>query len=149
MAASADAAADSGAAAGAVGAEAAAALLPAGTVPDGAEPADADRPVHARSATATAWLPSAEPKRGGELSNGQAVTGLILGILSVFCCWLGLIAAALVLLSLAFSVIGILRARLHFSDGFGVAVAGVVFGVAGLGLYLAFGALGLGMGFRL
>ena len=119
---------------------ASAAASPAGAAgsPDGTGPA---------AATAAAQSGPATPT-GTDLGNGQAVTGLIFGILCVFGCWLGLISAALVILALAFSVIGILRARLHFSDGMAVAVTGVVLGVAGLGLYLAFGALSLGMGFR-
>ena len=80
--------------------------------------------------------------------NGQAVASLVFGMLSIFFCWLGLIAVAMIVLAVAFGAIGILRSRLGFSDGMGPAVAGLVLAAAGAGLYLAFGALSLGLGFR-
>jgi hypothetical protein len=69
-------------------------------------------------------------------------------MLSIFFCWLGLIAVAMIVLAAAFGAIGILRSRLGFSGGMGPAVAGLVLAAAGAGLYLAFGALNLGLGFR-
>jgi len=69
-------------------------------------------------------------------------------MLSIFFCWLGLIAVAMIVLAVAFGAIGILRSRLGFSDGTGPAVAGLVLAAAGAGLYLTFGALSLGLGFR-
>ena len=80
--------------------------------------------------------------------NGQAVASLVFGMLSIFFCWLGLIAVAMIILAVAFGAIGILRSRLGFSNGTGPAIAGLVLAGAGAGLYLAFGVLSLGLGFR-
>ena len=81
--------------------------------------------------------------------NGQAVASLVFGILSVFFCWLGLLGAAMVILAVAFGAIGLLRVRLGFSSGKGVAIAGLVLGAIGFGLYIGYGIAGLGLGFRL
>jgi len=87
---------------------------------------------------------AAPPDQG----NGQAVSSLVFGILSILFCWLGLLGVAMVILAIAFGIIGILRVRLGFSSGLPVAIAGVALAVAGLGLYLGFGVAGLGLGFR-
>jgi hypothetical protein len=110
--------------------------------------AAAEQQLAAPAGTAVGATAVASPAASLDHGNGQGVASLVFGILSVIFCWLGLLGAALVILSIVFGVIGILRARLGFSTGKGVAITGVVFGMAGLGLYVGYGVAGLGLGFR-
>ena len=79
-------------------------------------------------------------------SNGQAVAGMVLGILAVAIEWGGLLTLALAVSAIVFGVIGLNRSR-DTEIGRGQAVAGVTLGVIGCVLYLIWGIVSLGIFF--
>lgn len=78
--------------------------------------------------------------------NGQAIAGMTLGIISLPMCWTGLLALAVVVLSIVFSSIGIHHAS-HGAPHTGMAVAGLACGVVGGLGYLTLGIASAGVGF--
>lgn len=73
------------------------------------------------------WHGYAQPRSG----NGKAVTSLVLGILSIVCCWLLFFNAVLVIPALVFGFLALGEARRPGGTGHGIAVAGVVCAVIG------------------
>jgi hypothetical protein len=69
---------------------------------------------------------------------GFATAGMILGIVSVPFCWLGIGTLAIVVCALVFSGVA-LRRTSHGAPGRGMAIAGLVTGIAGGVLYLLAG----------
>ena len=79
-------------------------------------------------------------------SNGQAVAGMVLGILAVIIEWGGLLTLALAVGAIIFGAVGLNQSR-ETGSGHGQAVAGVTLGIIGCVLYLAWGVVSLGMFF--
>jgi len=81
--------------------------------------------------------------------NGQAVAGMVLGILSVIGWWAGIGELALVVLAITLGAVGMRRASGPggMGAGHGQAVAGLVLGIAGALAYLCFAIATAGIGF--
>lgn len=79
-------------------------------------------------------------------SNGQAVAGMVLGILAVIIEWGGLLTLALAVSAIIFGAVGLNQSR-ETGSGHGQAVAGVTLGIIGCVLYLVWGVVSLGMFF--
>ena len=74
-------------------------------------------------------------------TNGMAVAGFILGLLSCFCCFIG---APLSILGLIFSCMGLVQINKRFGQGGkGLAIAGIILAVLGLLLFGMFWLMGL------
>ncbi|MGA3221625.1 MAG: hypothetical protein ABSE77_21590 [Acidimicrobiales bacterium] len=78
--------------------------------------------------------------------NGLAVASLVLGITCIVFCWWGLFTLAQVVLAIVFGGTGISKANRLGAPHKGPAVAGLVLGLAGLGIYFVLGLLSLGIG---
>ena len=76
-------------------------------------------------------------------SNGQAVAGMVLGILAVVIEWGGLLTLGLAVSAIIFGAIGLSRSR-EVGLGHGQAVTGVTLGIIGGVLYLVWGLLSWG-----
>ncbi|MGD0923891.1 MAG: hypothetical protein ABR926_01700 [Streptosporangiaceae bacterium] len=79
-----------------------------------------------------------------QASNGQAVAGMVLGILAVVIEWGGLLTLGLAVSAIIFGAIGLSRSR-EVGLGHGQAVTGVTLGIIGGVLYLVWGLLSLGL----
>lgn len=81
--------------------------------------------------------------------NGQAVAGMVLGIVSVFAWWAGVGELALVVLAITLGTVGMRRASSPggMGAGHGQAVAGLVLGIVGALGYLCFAIATVGVGF--
>ena len=79
-------------------------------------------------------------------SNGQAVAGMVLGILAVIIEWGGLLTLALAVTAIIFGAVGLNQSR-ETGSGHGQAVAGVTLGIIGCVLYLVWGVVSLGLFF--
>jgi hypothetical protein len=79
-------------------------------------------------------------------SNGQAVAGMVLGILAVIVEWGGLLTLSMAVAAIICGAIGLGRSR-EVGLGHGQAVAGVTLGIIGCVLYLVWGLLSLGLFF--
>ena len=77
-------------------------------------------------------------------TNGQAVTGMVLGILAVIIEWGGLLTLGLAVAAIVFGAIGLGRSR-ETGLGHGQAVTGVTLGIIGCVLYLVWGLVSLGL----
>jgi hypothetical protein len=77
-------------------------------------------------------------------SNGQAVAGMVLGILAVIIEWGGLLTLGLAVSAIICGAIGLGRSR-EAGLGHGQAVAGVTLGIIGCVLYLVWGLVSLGL----
>jgi len=76
------------------------------------------------------------PRKG----NALAITGMILGIVSVVLCWLPIVSLPCGIGGLIFSILGIRRAKTT-GTGRGVALAGLVLSILGLLAGLVFTAI--------
>jgi hypothetical protein len=89
------------------------------------------------------------PSYAGQLklvraSNGQAVAGMVLGILAVIIEWGGLLTLGMAVAAIICGAIGLTRSR-EVGLGHGQAVAGVTLGIIGCVLYLVWGLVSLGL----
>lgn len=77
--------------------------------------------------------PSHAPGYGytGRPGNGKAITALVLGVASIFFCWLFFLDAALVVPGLIFALIALSEAKRPGSTGRGIALAGLICTVIG------------------
>ena len=81
-------------------------------------------------------------------SNGQAMAGMVLGILAVIIEWGGVLTLALAVSAIIFGAVGLNQSR-ETGIGHSQAVAGVTLGVIGCVLYLFWGIVSMGMFFLL
>lgn len=71
-------------------------------------------------------------------TNGFAIAGLILGIVSILCC------GSTSVLGLVFSIIGYSNAKKNNDNSKGIAVAGIVISSVGILILLVFNIIGFG-----
>jgi len=75
---------------------------------------------------------SQTPPRAG---NGLALTGMILGIVSLISCWIGYVSLPAAIAAIIFGILGMRRAKAT-GTGRGMAIAGLVLGIVGLILFV-------------
>lgn len=75
---------------------------------------------------------SQTPPRAG---NGLALTGMILGIVSLISCWIGLVSLPAAIAGIVFSILGMRRAKAT-GTGRGMAITGLVLSILGLLLFV-------------
>ena len=78
--------------------------------------------------------------------NGQAVAGMVLGILAVVIEWGGLLTLALAVSAIIFGAAGLSQSQAA-GTGRGQAIAAVTLGIVGCVLYVIWGILSLGLFF--
>lgn len=102
-----------------------------------------------RPSTEPAWYAGRQPVAPRPpAGNGLAIAGMTLGIVSLLTWWTGLLALVLIVLSIVFSSVGIRNANLGGPHK-GMAIAGLVCGIAGALGYLTVGVASAGVGFIL
>ncbi len=76
-------------------------------------------------------------------TNGMAIAGFVLGLLSIICCFIG---PVFFILGLIFSIIALVQINRHpVQGGKGLAIAGIVLSIFGFllfGFWMLMGALG-------
>ncbi len=77
-------------------------------------------------------------------TNGQAVAGMVLGILAVVIEWGGLLTLMLAVSAIIFGTVGLNQSRAACT-GRGQAIAGVTLGIVGCVLYVIWGIVSLGL----
>jgi len=77
--------------------------------------------------------------------NGVAVASLVLGITGIVFSWWGLFTLVQVVLAVVFGAVGISKAS-HGASNKGLASAGLLLGLVGLGLYFVIGLVSFGLG---
>ena len=67
--------------------------------------------------------------------NGLGIAGMVLGIVSLVTCWVGLVPA---ILAIVFGRIGMVRADRGEASNKGMATAGFIMGIVGVGVWVLF-----------
>jgi hypothetical protein len=71
----------------------------------------------------------------------------VLGITSILFCWWGILSLAQIVLAIVFSSVGIHNANHHGADKKGMAITGLMCGIAGFAAYVSIGIASAGVGF--